>query len=100
MLNPFAALADGETTETSGDVYGFAFVYSSDFRIAAEGNQMKQTRMQVGLNPETFCWKLMPGETFTSPEALMTFSSEGFGVMSRNFPRVRPEGSASSHYYQ
>lgn len=88
MLNPFAALADGETTETSGDVYGFAFVYSSDFRIAAEGNQMKQTRMQVGLNPETFCWKLMPGETFTSPEALMTFSSEGFGVMSRNFHRV------------
>ena len=88
MLNPFAALADTETTETSGDVYGFAFVYSSDFKITAEGNQMAQTRLQVGLNPETFCWKLMPGEIFTTPEALMTYSGEGFGQMSRNFHRV------------
>ncbi len=88
MINPFAALADAETTENAGDVYGFAFVYSSDFKISAEGNQMKQTRMQVGLNPETFCWKLMPGESFTTPEAWMTFSSQGFGAMSRNFHRV------------
>lgn len=88
MLNPFAALVDVEATETCGDVYGFAFVYSSDFRILAEGNQMAQTRLQVGLNPETFTWKLMPGEQFTTPEALMTFSSEGLGRMSRNFHRV------------
>lgn len=88
MLNPFAALADTQATETSGDVYGFAFVYSSDFRILAEGNQMAQTRLQVGLNPETFSWKLMPGESFSTPEALMTYSSEGFGRMSRNFHRV------------
>lgn len=88
MLNPFAALAAAEATENAGDVYGFTFVYSSDFRILAEGNQMKQTRLQVGLNPETFCWKLMPGETFTTPEAWMTFSNEGFGRMSRNFHRV------------
>ena len=88
MLNPFAALADPETTETSGEVYGAAFVYSSDFRILAEGNQMENTRFQVGLNPETFSWKLEPGECFTTPEALLTYSAAGFGQMSRNFHRV------------
>lgn len=88
MLNPFAALADAEATETSGEVYGVAFVYSSDFRILAEGNQMENTRLQVGLNPETFSWKLEPNGSFTTPEALVTYSAAGFGPMSRNFHRV------------
>lgn len=88
QLNPFAALMEKNATETSGDVYGFAFVYSSDFRIAAEVSQTAKTRVQVGLNPETFSWKLEPNESFTTPEALMTYSAEGLGRMSRNFHKA------------
>lgn len=88
QLNPFAALLEKTADETSGEVYGVSFVYSSDFRISAEVTQTDKTRVQVGLNPETFSWKLESGESFTTPEALMTFSCEGLGKMSRNFHRA------------
>lgn len=88
QLNPFAALTEKNADETSGEVYGVSFVYSSDFRISAEVSHADKTRVQVGLNPETFSWKLEPNESFTTPEALMTYSAEGLGKMSRNFHRA------------
>lgn len=88
QLNPFAALAEKNTKEDAGEVYGFALVYSADFQISAEVSQYDDIRMQVGINPDTFSWKLQAGETFMTPEALMTYSADGFGRMSRNFHNV------------
>ena len=88
QLNPFAALTECSATETSGEVYGFALVYSGDFRIGAEVNQFGSTRLQAGLNPETCSWYLEPGERFLTPEGLMTYSDHGLGEMSRHFHDV------------
>lgn len=88
QLNPFAALASKNADECSGEVYGVSLVYSADFQISAEVSQYNDTRLQAGINPETFSWKLLPGETFTTPEALVTYSGEGFETMSHNFHNV------------
>ncbi|MBO7333956.1 MAG: alpha-galactosidase, partial [Lachnospiraceae bacterium] len=37
------------------------------------------------INPEGFEWKLDPGAEFESPEAVMVFSDEGLGRMTRTF---------------
>ncbi len=82
---PFLALKRPDAGEDWGDVYGFTFIYSGNFAIQADVDQYDMTRLQVGINPFDFSWKLEPGDTFEAPEALMVFSDEGLGGMSRNF---------------
>ncbi|MGG3573996.1 alpha-galactosidase [Bacillus gobiensis] len=83
--NPFIALLRKGTTEDSGEVYAFNFVYSGNFLAQAEVDQFKNTRVTMGINPFDFSWKLDPGEVFQTPEAVMVYSSEGLGDMSRTF---------------
>jgi len=83
--NPFIALLRKETTEDKGEVYGFNFVYSGNFLAQAEVDQFSCTRVTMGINPFDFSWKLEHGEAFQAPEAVMVYSSEGLGSMSRTF---------------
>lgn len=81
--NPFAALAAPDTTEFSGECFGAALVYSGDFQIAVDENAYDTTRLVLGLNPRTFSWRLDPGASFQSPEALIAFSAAGLNGMSQ-----------------
>jgi alpha-galactosidase len=83
--NPFMALLRKGTNETSGEVYAFNLVYSGNFLAQAEVDQFDTTRVTMGINPFDFSWKLEPGEDFQTPEAVMVYSSEGLGSMSRTF---------------
>lgn len=85
QFNPFFALCDKKATETKGDVYGFNLVYSGSFLAEVEVDQMGHTRVQTGLGSECFRYTLKGGESFVSPEAVMTYSNKGIGEMSRNF---------------
>ena len=86
--NPFAALVKKNTGEDHGEVYGLAMIYSGNFEIGGEINQFGGTRFYAGINKENFSWELSPGEKFISPQAVLTYSSEGFGGMSHNFHRA------------
>ncbi|MDR1928097.1 MAG: alpha-galactosidase [Oscillospiraceae bacterium] len=88
QLNPFALLCAKEATEDFGEAYGFHLIYSGDFRIEAEVSQMHTTRVTLGLNPESFAWQLRPGAEFCTPEAVLSFSGEGFGGVSRTLHRL------------
>ena len=85
--NPFAALSRKDTTEDNGEVYGLAFVYSGNFEIGADLGQFGNTRFYAGLS-EDFTWELESGESFVSPQAILTYSSQGFTKMSHNFHTV------------
>jgi len=88
QLNPFAALVSKNTNEDYGEVYATALIYSGDFKISAEKDHYGHTRFVAGLNPETFSWNLSAGESFVTPEALMVYSNEGLGGMSKAFHAV------------
>ena len=47
--------------------------------------QYGTTRAMIGINDRDFAWRLEPGEAFQTPEAVMVFSREGLGGMSRAF---------------
>jgi len=85
MHNPFFALADTKTTEHTGEVFGFSFIYSGNFLAQVEVDSYQVTRAMLGIHPHNFEWNLKPGETFVSPEAVMVYSNEGLGGMSRVF---------------
>ena len=83
--NPFVALKRSKTTEFSGPVLGASLVYSGNFFIQAEVDTYDVTRLQIGINPFGFEWKLAAGQSFTSPEALLVYSERGLNGMSQGF---------------
>ncbi|MFY9177126.1 MAG: alpha-galactosidase [Caldicoprobacterales bacterium] len=82
--NPFAILCEKGADETKGQCFGISFVYSGEFLMEVEKDQVNQTRLVCGIHPDNFEWNLLPGEEFNSPEAIMTYSPHGFGQLSRN----------------
>lgn len=64
-------------------VYGAALVYSGSFRIETDIDQLGNTRLVAGYNPDDFCYPLAAGTTLTAPETLLVFSDSGYGGMSR-----------------
>ncbi|MBQ8568598.1 MAG: alpha-galactosidase [Oscillospiraceae bacterium] len=83
--NPFIALVSHNADEDMGEAYGFNLVYSGNFFAQAEVTQHKKTRVVMGINHFDFNWLLEPGEVFAAPEAVMVYSSQGIGNMSRTF---------------
>lgn len=86
--NPFLALKRKNTTESSGEAYGFSLVYSGNFLAQAEVDNYQVLRVMLGINPFGFSWNLEPGETFVTPEAVMVYSDEGLNGMSIQFHRL------------
>lgn len=82
--NPFVMLSKKDTTEDTGICYGFNLVYSGNHYEAVEVNGYGKTRIVTGINPQSFCFLVEPGEAFETPEAVMTFSDEGFNGMSQH----------------
>lgn len=83
QFNPFIMVTDRKATEERGNAYAFNFVYSGSFLDELELEQ-SGLRVMIGLGDESFCYLLKPNESFTSPEAVMTFTSKGIGQASRN----------------
>jgi alpha-galactosidase len=79
--NPFAMSCRRGAGEDSGDVWALNLVYSGDYAGTAEKSAYRQVRLTQGISG--IRWKMESGESFDSPQAVMAFSSEGFGGISR-----------------
>ena len=86
--SPFCAILNQETTEESGDAYGVNLIYSGNFLIEVEKDELSQVRVNTGLNVGPGGIILEAGETFVVPECIMVYSSNGIGGMSRNFHKL------------
>lgn len=82
--NPFVMLSTQGTTEDTGLCYGFNLIYSGNHYEAVEVNSHGKTRIVTGINPQSFCFMIEPGQKFESPEAVMTVSCEGYNGMSHH----------------
>ena len=71
QASPFMALVRPETTERTGDAIGLSFIYSGNFEATADVGQYGTTRAMIGINDRDFAWRLVPGEAFQTPEAVM-----------------------------
>jgi len=83
--NPGFLLAEHDATEDLGYVYGFNIVYSGNHYGAVELNNHDLVRVMMGINPHCFEWVLKRGETFETPEVIMTFTDKGYNKLSHNF---------------
>lgn len=96
--NPFFALKRPETTEISGEVYGFSLVYSGNFLGQVEVDSYGVSRVMMGINPFRFSWKLKPNETFQTPECVMVYSDNGLNGMSQAYHSLYRERLARGYW--
>ena len=87
QYNPMMILADENTTDQYGNCYAISFVYSGNFKGETLKDQFGQTRALMGLQDEMFSYPLAEGETFYTPEVLLTFSGSGMNLLSQNLHR-------------
>jgi alpha-galactosidase len=83
--NPGFLLCENNADENHGRVYGFNLVYSGNHFGFSELNSHELVRIGLGISPHCFEWKLNTGEKFETPEAVLSFSENGFNGLSRNF---------------
>lgn len=86
--NPFVILCDPETTEEHGSCLGVSLLYSGSFQIQAEVDQFESTRIVCGIHEDEFSWILQSGESFTSPEAALLYTDDGFSGLTRLWSRA------------
>lgn len=86
--NPFLVLRRPHTNEHQGEALGLSLIYSGNFRIQAEVDAHDTLRVMAGIDPETFTWKLDPGESFQTPEAVLVYTDKGLNQMSQTFHKL------------
>ncbi len=82
--NPGFLLSESDATEEHGWVYGFNLIYSGNHFGSVELSNCDLVRVSLGINSHCFEWTLSQGESFETPEAVMTFSDKGFGGASHH----------------
>ena len=98
QYNPAVILAEQGTTEEAGNCYGMLMVYSGNFLCEAEKDQFEQTRLLMGLNEELFSYPLAAGETFTVPEAILSYSANGLSELSQQYHKCIRDHVCRSKY--
>ena len=83
--NPFIGLLSKNCSEESGEAYGINLVYSGNFAGGIELDGHNTARVFMGINPFDFGYKLSPRDKFNTPEAVMVYSNNGLGGMSRSY---------------
>ena len=86
------------TTESEGEAYGLSLVYSGNFLAEAEVDPFGTTRLRIGIHPEAFAWRLEPGASFTTPEAVIAWSEDGMGGLSEAFHGLGVEIGTLGHH--
>lgn len=96
--NPSVLLCEKNCTETSGYCMGAVLMYSGGFQTQIELDQLNQTRIVMGIHPDTFCWTLNGGESFYTPEVILSCSDEGMDKLSGRFHKVIREHVCRGKY--
>ena len=88
--NPLTYIFKDGCTNSSGECYAFNLIYSGNHQEVFELDFSNNLRIQMGMNPFTFEYELSKGEEFEVPEAIMSYTNEGFNKISidlQNFVR-------------
>ncbi|MCR5215449.1 MAG: alpha-galactosidase [Lachnospiraceae bacterium] len=82
--NPFVMISRLGTTEDHGQCIGCNLIYSGNHMEIAQVSAYGKLHVLQGLHEKYFSWHLASGESFESPEAVMTLSMDGMNGMSQN----------------
>ncbi len=85
-FNPsFIVSLNQPATENEGELIGGTLAWPGSWKLSFEKDAEEKLHITGGINEFASSYPLQPGEEFSTPLILFTYSSEGKGLMSRNF---------------
>ena len=84
MPSFFQLSLDAPATETQGNVLVGTLAWTGNYRFTFEVDHNDRLRVISGINPYFSSRQLKAGETFTTPDFIFTYSTQGYGQASRN----------------
>ena len=78
---------DGKPQENQGRVIGAVLCWSGNFKMRVDTQGKGIHRFAAGISEENSQYTLKKGESFTTPQLALTYSTEGMGGASRSFHR-------------
>lgn len=66
--------------------------------MEAEKDQFSQVRVNAGINPKNFAYRICPGEEFVTPEVALAFSDQGFTGLTHLYHNIYRENLCRSPY--
>ena len=96
--NPFLILCERTAGEDHGRCFGYSLIYSGNFIMEAEKDQFSQVRVNAGINPKNFAYRICPGEEFVTPEVALAFSDQGFTGLTHLYHNIYRENLCRSPY--
>ena len=86
IFNPsFIVSLNQPATETTGELIGGSLAWSGSWKLSFEKDTEEKLNIVGGINEFASEYKIKPGDEFSTPPLLFTYSSEGKGLMTRNF---------------
>lgn len=82
--NPFIIISGPNATEDQGECFGMNLIYSGNHYESVCTGATGKMRVLSGINPWNFSYTIKAGESFQSPEAILSFSENGFNGLSHN----------------
>lgn len=79
--NPFFMIVSKDVDVDRGECYSFNLMYSGNHQELVELNVYGNLHIQSGINPYMFSYKVRSEESFVTPFAIMTYSSEGTNTL-------------------
>ncbi len=81
----FLLSLNGTANENYGEVYAGSLAWSGNYQLSFELDECGVLHVLGGMNPFASAWHLAKGESISTPEMVLTYSSEGIGQISRNY---------------
>ena len=82
--NPLILLAKKDCAEEQGESIAFNLIYSGNHKEIVEVSEYGKLRILSGINNTCLSYQLKEEETFYTPEAVLTYSSNGKNGVSKN----------------
>ena len=83
----FIISVNAQAKEDCGEVYGGALAWSGNFESSFQLDDFNILQLRCGISPFCSELRLLPGESFTTPEAVLGYTDRGKGQLTRNFHR-------------
>jgi len=84
-VNPGFMVYKKGAHEDYGSCYGFNLIYSGNHYQAVHVSNHGIMRIMNGIHPQAFHYPLEKNHQFETPEAILSFSKQGFNGLSKNF---------------
>lgn len=96
--NPAIILKEHDANYDHGEVYMCSLVYSGNFKFEVCLDEYDQLRLQALISDEMFSFTLQDNETFSTPECILIYSSEGINKATQTMHDIVRENLLPNSY--